>query len=224
MKRTLVFLGLVLALASSPAAGETLRIKLEPDRDVILKGSKSEVVVKIDLAAAERTKRGKRTPLNLAVVLDRSGSMTGAKLEKAKQAATQLVDRLDSEDVFSLIAYSDNARVLIPARRVDDKSELRREIAKIEAGGSTALYAGVKSGAAELREYLSGRRINRVMLLSDGLANIGPSSTRDLRQLGRELSTEGIAVTTIGLGDDYNEDLMAGLAEASDANYYYVKD
>ena len=62
------------------------------------------------------------------------------------------------------------------------------------------------------------------MLLSDGLANVGPSSPQDLRQLGRSLSERGISVTTIGVGDDYNEDLMAGLAEASDANYYYVKD
>ena len=67
-------------------------------------------------------------------------------------------------------------------------------------------------------------RINRVILLSDGLANVGPSSTSDLKALGRSLSRQGISVSTIGVGDDYNEDLMAGLAEASDANYYYVKD
>lgn len=73
-------------------------------------------------------------------------------------------------------------------------------------------------------KYLSAKQINRAILLSDGLANVGPSSTRDLRRLGRELSRRGIAVTTIGVGDDYNEDLMAGLAEASDANYYYVGD
>jgi Ca-activated chloride channel family protein len=71
---------------------------------------------------------------------------------------------------------------------------------------------------------LSSEKINRVILLSDGLANVGPSSTAALQQLGRTLCERGIAVTTIGVGDDYNEDLMAGLAQASDANYYYVKD
>jgi Ca-activated chloride channel family protein len=150
--------------------------------------------------------------------------MSGAKLEKARQAASQLVDRLGADDIFSVVTYSDSARVLVPAQRVDDKAALKRQIARIEAGGSTALYAGVNSGASQLQEYFSAKRINRVILLSDGLANVGPSSTRDLRRLGHELSTKGIAVTTIGLGDDYNEDLMAGLAEASDANYYYVKD
>ncbi|MCX6926080.1 MAG: VWA domain-containing protein [Verrucomicrobia bacterium] len=79
-------------------------------------------------------------------------------------------------------------------------------------------------GATQVQRHFSSHRINRVLLLSDGLANVGPSSTQALRQLGHALSERGISVTTIGVGDDYNEDLMAGLAEASDANYYYVKD
>lgn len=223
MKKHLLTLALAAGMVGL-CSGETLRLKLEPDRDVLLKGSPQEVVIKIDLESISTRKKEKRSPLNLAVVLDRSGSMTGAKLEKARQAAMQLVDRLAPDDVFSLIAYSDEADVLVPARRVEDRSDLKRRISGIEAGGSTALYSGVKTGAAEIEEYISAKRINRVMLLSDGLANVGPSSTRDLRRLGRDLARQGIAVTTIGLGDDYNEDLMAGLAEASDANYYYVKD
>jgi Ca-activated chloride channel family protein len=83
---------------------------------------------------------------------------------------------------------------------------------------------GVEAGAYQIQKHLSTKRINRVILLSDGLANIGPSTPKDLRRLGGTLSERGIAVSTIGVGDDYNEDLMAGLAEASDANYYYVKD
>jgi Ca-activated chloride channel family protein len=128
--------------------------------------------------------------------------MTGTKLEKAKQAALQLVDRLAPNDIFSLVTYSDEARVLVPAQRVEDKEALKEKIEGIEAGGSTALYAGVKTGARQIQEYLSGKRINRVILLSDGLANVGPSSTHDLRQLGRQLAERGISVTTIGVGDD----------------------
>jgi Ca-activated chloride channel family protein len=224
MKTTLLTVGLAAGLAVPLFAGETLRLKLEPDRDVVLRGSPQEVVVKIDLSAIADRKKLRRTPLNLAVVLDRSGSMTGAKLEKVKQAATQLVDRLAPNDIFSLVIYSDEARVLVPAQRVEDKGALKEKIEGIEADGCTALYAGVKTGAGQVREYFSSRRINRVILLSDGLANVGPSSPHALRQLGRQLAGRGISVTTIGVGDDYNEDLMAGLAEASDANYYYVKD
>src|SRR5450756_482134 len=224
MKKTLLILGLATGLAVSPFAGETLRLNLVPDRDVLLKGRPQEVVVKIDLSAIADRQKHRRTPLNLAVVLDKSGSMTGAKLEKAKQAAMLVVDRLAPNDVFSLVIYSDEARVLVPAQRVEDKEALRARIEGIEAGGSTALYAGVKTGARQIQEYFSSKRINRVILLSDGLANVGPSSTHDLCGLGHELAESGIAVTTIGVGDDYNEDLMAGLAEASDANYYYVRD
>jgi Ca-activated chloride channel family protein len=180
--------------------------------------------VKIDLSAVADRKKSRRTPLNLAVVLDRSGSMTGAKLEQTKQAAMQLVDRLAPDDVFSLIAFSDQAQVLVSAQKAVDKDYLKRKIESIEAGGSTALYAGVKLGADQIQEYLSSKRINRVILLSDGLANVGPSTPRQLRTLGGELTERGISVTTIGVGNDYNEDLMAALAEASDANYYYVKD
>jgi len=205
-------------------AGETLQLKLVPERGYVLRNSPQEVVVKIDLSAIAEHKKGHRTPLNLAVVLDRSGSMTGAKIEKAKQAAMQLVDRLRPDDIFSFVIFSDEARLIVPAQHVEDKDSLKEKIESVQAEGSTALYAGVKMGASQLEEYLSNKRINRVILLSDGLANVGPSTPRDLRRLGGQLVEQGISVTTIGVGDDYNEDLMAGLAEASDANYYYVKD
>jgi Ca-activated chloride channel homolog len=224
MKKFILTVGLAGSLTGPLLAGETLQLKLEPDRNCLLKGSPQEVVVKIDLAAVADRRKVRRTPLNLAVVLDRSGSMAGAKIEKARQAAMELVDRLTPDDIFSLIVYDDTVQVLVPAQRVGDRRDLKARIARIKPGGSTALYAGVQAGGEQLREYVSAKRINRIILLSDGLANVGPSSTRDLRRLGNELSHHGIAVTTIGVGDDYNEDLMAGLAEASDANYYYVKD
>ncbi|HSY19210.1 MAG TPA: VWA domain-containing protein [Candidatus Acidoferrales bacterium] len=224
MKKILLTLGLATACFANLFAEETLQLKLLPDREVVLKGLPQEVVVKIDLSAVTGKKKSHRTPLNLAVVLDKSGSMTGAKLEKTKQAAMQLVDRLTPNDVFSIVIFSDEARVLVPAQKVTDKDALKEKIEGIRADGSTALYAGVKLGADQIEEYLSNKRINRVILLSDGLANVGPSTPRQLRRLGSELAGRGISVTTIGVGDDYNEDLMAALAESSDANYYYVKD
>ena len=224
MKRTLLTIGLATIVTANLFAGETLTVKLVPDRELVLKGPPQEIVVKIDLSAIVEPKKTRRTPLNLAVVLDKSGSMTGAKIEKTKQAAMQLVDRLAPDDIFSLVIFSDHPQVLVPAQKVVDKQAIKGRIESIQADGSTALYAGVNLGADQVREYLSSRRINRVILLSDGLANIGPSTPRDLRRLGSDLAERGISVTTIGVGDDYNEDLMAGLAEASDANYYYVKD
>src|SRR5437016_3895821 len=224
MKTIMLAVGLATGLSSTLLAGETLRLKLEPDRDFLLSGSPQEVVVKIDLSAIDKKRKSRRTPLNLAVALDRSGSMTGAKIEKARQAAMGLVDQLAPGDIFSFITYSDHAEVVLAAQEVEDKEALKSQISRVHPGGSTALYAGVQRAADQVQKHLSTKRINRVILLSDGLANVGPSSPADLRALGRSLSERGISVTTIGVGDDYNEDLMAGLAEASDANYYYVKD
>jgi len=224
MKMIAPAIGLAMGLATPLFAGETLRLKLEPDHEYLLSGAPREVVVKIDLWAADQKTKRKRTPLNMAVVLDRSGSMTGAKIEKARQAAMELVDHLAADDIFSMISYSDRAEVIFPAQPVEDKEARKSRIARIRPGGSTALYAGVERGAEQVQRHFSSRRINRVILLSDGLANVGPSSPRDLRRFGGDLSERGISVTTIGVGDDYNEELMAGLAEASDANYYYVKD
>ena len=224
MKTILFTLGLATAFTANLFAGETLNLKLVPERNLVLKNEPQEVVIKIALSALAGKKKFHRPPLNLAVVLDKSGSMTGAKLEKTKQAAVMLVDRLAPEDIFSLVVFSDDAEVLVPAQHVEDKDALKDKIESIEAGGSTALYAGVQMGADQLQEYFSSKRINRIILLSDGLANVGPSSPRQLRRLGSDLAERGISVTTIGVGDDYNEDLMAGIAQASDANYYYVQD
>jgi Uncharacterized protein containing a von Willebrand factor type A (vWA) domain len=127
MKTKLALL-LATALAHGTFAADTLRLKLEPDRDMVLKGSAQEVVIKIDLEAASKMKKTRRTPLNIAVVLDRSGSMTGAKLEKAKQAAALVVDRMAQDDIFSLVTYSDSSQVLVSAQRVEDKERLRRKI------------------------------------------------------------------------------------------------
>lgn len=215
----------VTALAGDPThESQPLKLDVRVDRPVLLKtGKEQDIVVKIDLTGM-RHRSGQRTPLNVAVVIDRSGSMAGRKIEQARQAASMVVDRLQSGDMFSLVSYETDVKVLVPAQKMRDKTRLKSIIQRIESGGSTALYAGVEAGGLQLEEYLDDRRINRVVLLSDGIANVGPSSNAEIARLGRRLSKKGMAVTTIGVGQDYNEDLMAALAEASDANYYYVND
>ena len=223
MKAHLLSLGLA-AFALTANASETLILKLEPDQRVVLAGENREVVLKVDLTAAKSKPSARRLPLNLAIVIDRSGSMGGAKMEKARQAASGLIDQLTSKDIVSVVAYHDRAETIWPASPVTEREDIKRRIEAIRPGGSTALYAGVETGAEQLARNFGSDRINRVILLSDGLANIGPSSTADLKDLGRRLAGRGYSVSTIGVGDDYNEDLMAGIAAASDANYYYVKD
>lgn len=213
------------------AAAPEVSLRVLPERDYVYTGGPREVIVQIEIEGRkiDRTdkERPKRVPTNLAVVLDRSGSMAGAKIEKARQAAAVALDQLEDDDLFSLVVYSNDTDVLIPAARVGgrgNRDELKAQIDRIRSSGGTALYAGVTAGAREVRRHLREERVNRVILLSDGLANVGPSRTSDLAELGRELRREGLAVTTVGLGDDYNEDLMTALAESSHGNYYYVRD
>src|SRR3954470_1640254 len=228
MKKKLQLLSLAAVLAqaaaASPAPDVTLRVT--PERDYVYRLGPREVIVQVEVEA-RKSDDARRAPMNLAIVLDRSGSMEGAKLEKARQAAAMAVDKLGDDDIFSLVTYDDQTDLLIPPERVggrDHREELKGRIHRIQAGGSTALHAGVVLGAKQVRSFFAKERVNRVILLSDGLANVGPSSPSDLSRLGRELRGDGISVSTIGLGDDYNEDLMTALAESSNANYYYVKD
>ena len=192
----------------------------------MLRSGPREVIIEVELEA-QRSERAGRTPLNVSLVLDRSGSMEGAKLLKAKQAACTAVDHLADDDYFSLVVYSDRAEVLLKPQEVGSRAHrerLKETIENIRCHGSTALYAGVTTGAEQVRAKKNLERVNRVLLLSDGLANVGPQRTPQLAELGRELRRDGISVTTIGLGEDFNEDLMTGLAVASQANYYYVQD
>lgn len=164
-----------------------------------------------------------RAPVNVTLVLDRSGSMQGEKLAEAKRAAILAVERLRDDDVVSVVTYESTVHVLVPATKASDRAFIRRAIEGIGAGGNTALFAGVSKGAAELRKFMERNRVNRVILLSDGLANVGPSTPGLLGDLGASLAREGISVTTIGLGLNFNEDLMTQLAYRSDGNHFFVE-
>jgi Ca-activated chloride channel family protein len=213
----------LLASAALAAHAQPVQLNVALGSPLVLAGAKQTAVVKVALTGAEAQSQGERTPVNVAIVLDRSGSMAGEKIVHAKQAAAMAVERLNASDVASVITYDDVVKVVVPATKVADKSVFRRAIARIQPGGSTALFAGVAKGATEVEKYLQRERVNRVILLSDGLANVGPSSPEELGSLGASLAKQGISVTTIGLGLGYNEDLMARLAGMSDGSHAFVE-
>jgi Ca-activated chloride channel family protein len=208
----------------SDSTGETVRLRLDVDRTVLAAESTEKAVIKIGLDGLRLPRRELRPPVNLAIVIDRSGSMAGDKIAKAREAALEAVRRLAPDDIVALVAYDTSVQTLVPARRVGDGRRLEEAICSIEVGGNTALHGGVMRGAAEVRRHLeSGRYVNRVILLSDGLANVGPSTAEELGRLGSSLMKEGISVSTIGLGLGFNEDLMTRLAQRSDGNTYFVE-
>lgn len=168
--------------------------------------------------------REKSSQINISLVIDRSGSMSGEKIRKARDAALMAVDMLGSEDILSVIGYDFSAEVIVPATKLRNKDNVKRQIRQaLRADGNTALFAGVSKGINEVNKFLSKNKVNRVILLSDGQANVGPSSTSELGELGISAAKQGIAVTTIGLGDGYNEDLMTTLAGYSDGNHFFAQ-
>jgi Ca-activated chloride channel family protein len=199
-----------------------LNAEIQPGSNKALAGEKSTAYLKVSLYGT-RDFANTRQPINVALVIDRSGSMQGQKIVDAKQAALMAIDQLQPEDIVSLVAYESNVHVLIPATKLSDKQAFRNAIHAIEADGSTALYGGVETGLQELKKFAEAGKLSRLILLSDGLANVGPSTTPELVNLGVRCAKQGVTVSTIGLGLDYNEDLMTSLASSSDGNHYFAK-
>ncbi len=165
----------------------------------------------------------KMAPINLALIIDKSNSMRGVKIQQAKAAARKVVEQLRDEDTIALISYDHHVEVLLPATKASEKAAIYAAIDQLTAGGNTAMFSGLERGAKEIRKFSSPERINRIFLVSDGHANVGPSSLDELGILATELGKEGIAVTTIGLGLDYHEDLMTRLAKNSNGNHLFAE-
>jgi Ca-activated chloride channel family protein len=160
----------------------------------------------------------------VALVLDKSGSMASdRKMEFAKRGALEAFEFLDGRDIATLVVYDHEAAVLARPKSAADRGYFSKIVSGVSPGGSTALYDGVRVGAEQLESFIKEGYTPRIVLLSDGLANIGPSSTRELAKLGRVLSGRDMTITTIGLGLDYNEDLMTALASESGGNSYFAR-
>ncbi len=221
MKRAMLMVVLSALWVSAPAA--TVRLEAELGKPLLLADRVQTTHLKVGLSGLAEGAVRQRTPVNVAIVLDKSGSMSGGKIRQAKEAARLAVDRLSADDIVSVVAYDDQVEVLVPATKVSESAPILAAIDRLRAGGSTALFAGVSKGAKEVRKFQDPDRVNRVILLSDGLANVGPSSPAELGSLGASLGREGIAVTTVGLGLGYNEDLMTRLAGNSDGNHAFAE-
>jgi len=201
---------------------DQIRVNAALATPVMLADKKQTAYLQVGLTGFH-LKKENIAPINVALVIDKSGSMQGDKIRRAKKAANMAVNLLHKHDIISVISFDHRIEVLLPATKPTDKRTIHAAINRLRAGGSTALFSGVKKGAQEVRKFLEKDRVNRIILLSDGKANVGPDSPQELGNLGASLGKEGIAVTTLGLGLGYNEDLMAQLAEKSDGNHTLIE-
>ncbi|WP_081892526.1 VWA domain-containing protein [Verrucomicrobium sp. BvORR106] len=210
-------------LTPPPSTAPAMDLSVELAHPQILAGRKMTTYLKVGLTGQELEASAKRAPVNVTIVIDKSGSMGGDKMIHAREAAKQALDRLGAGDMVSVVAYDDAVSLISPATDLTDRERVKAAIDRIQAGGSTALFSGISKGAEELRRNKRPNQVNRVVLLSDGMANVGPSSPQDLGRLGASLAKEGITVTTLGLGLGYNEDLMTELALRSDGNHAFIE-
>jgi Ca-activated chloride channel homolog len=168
-----------------------------------------------------------RKPLNLAFVLDRSGSMAGDKLALVKQAVAFGVKQLSAEDRAAVVTYDDRVRVLAESVPMtgDAKARIALDLGRVREGGSTALGEGWLTGcrlAAAAGTALGARWLTRSLLLTDGLANVGITDPHELMGHATALRQRGVSTTTFGVGDDFDEQLLRGLAEAGGGNFYFI--
>jgi Ca-activated chloride channel family protein len=191
----------------------------------LVTGADGSLYMAVDLAIAEQPGAA-RTPVNMAIVIDHSGSMAGDKIVAARSAARGIIERLGPQDRVALIQYDDDAQVLIASTAMDPdgKRRMAAAIDGISDDGGTNLHGGMMLGIEEARRAMGGERINRVVLLSDGQANVGVVDPQAIARAAGDASDQGIRVTSVGLGIDYNEDLMEAIAENGRGQYYYVKD
>ena len=210
--------------AASATADPAVSVVVAPERKVLASDRPETAVVKVGLTGAALP-AGERPAVNLALVLDRSGSMQGDRIVRAREAAIAAVRRLDERDYVSVVVFDDRIDVLAGAQTASEanKAAIVEKLRTVEARGSTAIFGGVSAGASEIRKNLARKLVNRIVLLSDGAANVGPSSPEELGLLGASLVKEGVSVSTLGVGLGYNENLMAALATRSDGNTYFIE-
>lgn len=167
-----------------------------------------------------------RPPLNMAIAVDVSGSMAGAPIREVRAGLLKLADNLQVKDEVTLVTYSTNAEVVLVSNpdTDPDRALFKEAVANLEARGGTNIYEGLREA---LREVDSGRdqnRQNRVILLSDGVATEGIENRERIINLGESYANEGIGITTIGVGDDFDIELMQRLSESGSGNFYYIED
>ena len=202
-----------------------MTLNIQTDRTLVRTGGHSVRYVLLSFAAPESPRASTREPINVAFVIDRSGSMGGSKIKLAREAVVQALRMLDSRDRFSVVAYDEQIDVIVPSTLASSEA-VRNAISQVEqlqARGSTDLGAGWLKGCEELAQHLQSGQVARCLLLSDGLANHGITDRGELARHAEELRARGVTTSTIGVGADFDEVTLEGMSRAGAGHFYYVE-
>jgi Ca-activated chloride channel homolog len=193
------------------------------DLDIVAVEAEDEVSVLLELRAPKAPASRKRAPAALEIVLDRSGSMDGDRLEAAKGAIESLIGRLDPTDSFGLVVFDDQVQVAVPAGPLTDKAAICQLVRSIYSGGMTNLSGGLMRGLQEVRRA-KGAGSATVVLLSDGHANHGVTAPEAIGTIAAGARAKGVTTSTVGMGLDYDELLLTAVSKGGAGNTHFAEE
>lgn len=206
-----------------PKAGEAVALDLRWGSQHLLPGE--EAVLQIGYSTALADDRAQLRPVNLALVIDKSGSMASAnKMTRVKEALASLVSELRSIDTLSIVVFDTEASVLLPAQKVTNPGSIKELIGSLQPGSSTNINAGLELGYQEALKHLNKDHTNRVILLTDGIANVGVTEPKAIADNSVVFNDRGVDLSTIGVGLDLNKDLLRELAKSGRGLFHFVAD
>ena len=220
--KKIAFVIFLLCFACPGFADNGLDLKLKPgNKDVATKGGEAYCLLKLQGSDKEIKDR---SAVNLSLVIDRSGSMSGDKIKYVRQASIHAINMLNEQmDMVATVIYDDEIEVIYPSQKVDKEKLTRLIKEKVTDRGSTNLHGGMMKGVEEALKSNKGSNVTRVLLLSDGLANQGVTEPEFIARDARKSFEKGMTITTLGVGADYNENLMVSIAKNGHGNYYFIE-
>lgn len=206
-----------------PKSGQAVALDVRWASQSVAKGG--HAILQVGLATGLAHDREQLRPLNISLVIDKSGSMASAeKLTRVKSALTTFVSQLRPTDIVSIVVFDSEASVLIPARPASDLAGIKSAIREIQPGSSTNINGGLMLGYQQALENYKKGWTNRVILLTDGIANVGVTDPKQIANGSLSFNDRGIDLSTIGVGIDLNQDLLASLAKSGRGLYHFVAD
>lgn len=197
-----------------------VQLRVTPGRPAITQSQDPQIVyLLIEASPAGIPNADIALPVNLGFILDRSSSMRGERLHQVKEACNNVINHLSRQDYFSLVAFNDRAEVIVPCQRPNDKDQIKRAIGMIEARGGTEMATGMQMGLQEVARPMLTRGVSRLVLLTDG-RTYGDESR--CVEIARRAQAKGIGITALGVGDEWNEDLMETIAASENSRTEYI--
>ena len=200
-----------------------IKIAIRPDRRVLPEEVENDLFVLIEVSAETENTEVESRRLNVGFAVDRSGSMAGGRLLAVKKGLRNFIKSMREDDRIAVITYGDYIESVVRNQTAEDKQRIIEMIDPIQSGGCTAMHPGWVTAGLEVSDYYDKNCLNRVILVSDGMANIGETRADVTIEHAKKLAEKGISTSTIGVGNNFSDNVLIPMAKAGRGNAYYAK-